>query len=695
MFSWPRRLSCGASCPPPPAAQACFAFALLGAVAAAACSGPPPPPPPGTFDLELRQPHQNGNLFFGRNAGGAGNPAWGASDLPNVVLDPFGREQFVAVRFRSPDGRVEVFPQTVLDDIPGSSTQNQLVPLAVGEPVDLHVFIRDPDEYFNTLLATSGSWRGEISSARGYPTGEASWPLLPFALPNGLIMPYLGNPPAQNIVDPTLLSYFWVDNTTGFSVPRYEWGSPGIDPVARGSIKGLHVLHHGACERSFPLQDVVNQVKSRLPRGLASQCGTIFSVTPLFVDVSVDRASSTEFAATSYLRADTSSPFAGAAASAGGFLIDGGAAYSLSGHLAFVPFAAGCTGDYRYQYEPQLVDENGQPVAADGFFHLAPTKHSLKMAGPIGALCDALQGQLKDNLEGALPAVFDAQALDLMSIDIAARDPDHAADYDCEPGFSGGAPTPANCTGAATRFQVAVLSGAQNLLGMLQPAVSSALFKTATNGASSAPAANGPVRPAGNWACINRPDPPATTCGKPRDHFRCHFVLRAKHVVVEPDAVTVRWFDRIDEYTRPGLALFFASFYTQSGSAKRSQFPWDLCGRSPWTVQGFDERWFATAWDDWRTCNKDALGDGPVGRRGDRCCVADANCAVRTGAFCAGNRCRGGACSQQLPCLSGADFCDNGACVPRSGKCDIGDPFTCGPGAVCEDAGYGPECRTY
>jgi hypothetical protein len=387
-------------------------------------------------------------------------------------------------------------------------------------------------------------------------------------------------------------------------------------------------------------------------------------------------------------------------------MIDG--AIQLGGEgkrFGFFPFKAGCIGGYRYEYEPELVDENGVTVPSNGFLHVAHVQRALNLSGPIGDICNLFKSELAGKLEGELPGRLDGFALDQVSVNLASRDPsgDQSGLYTCEPVVGGPGEPIGDCTKAADRFWVAVESGAKSLPGIspqqsLPPNIKAALTATVINGATTAKAGNAPVRPKGNWSCINRPDPPQERCGRPTDHFRCQFVLRAKHVVVEPDAIDLTWFDRMDDYQMPGLALFFASFFQPNPPSKLSQFPFELCQRNPRfdkTNSSYNE-WFATTHDDTRQCPKNSTGF-----HADRCCIDNSGCeGLENGSGCQFGRCRGGACNPSTGfCTSGADRCVNGTCVPieppETLPCDVNDPFTCPPDAICENGGYGPECRSY
>jgi hypothetical protein len=85
-----------------------------------------------------------------------------------------------------------------------------------------------------------------------------------------------------------------------------------------------------------------------------------------------------------------------------------------------------------------------------------------------------------------------------------------------------------------------------------------------------------------NWECTPEF---ATSCGGPpptSSPGRCHFLLRAKRITVDPSTVRLVWFDDLSDVTQPGLALFVATFGTggPSGAPDFSTYS-TLCNNGP------------------------------------------------------------------------------------------------------------------
>jgi hypothetical protein len=567
-------------------------------------------------DSQLQIHHAN-QLVFSRQLEEGQKLAIGAEDLGQVVRLPMSLG-FTRVHLRYDD------PVVVFDTTLGGPD------ITLYRQFQAHLFMRDPHEVFENLAGLADdharfhrlTWRHETSSPSSTPAV-----LWPWRLPDAVVMPHPYGPQflsVPNVLRPIDQTYFWRNNN------RSTWAGPANEPEGSGSIKALRILPSGLCSATQPLDEVVNSVGRQVSMGfLRGTCKPDESDGELYY-----------LDAISYLakqRPDRQLP--GDDDAGGGFILQGRVRVHDSGIAAPLSLDD-CSVGFNYDYRFHL---------ADGRLAVAPARNQLEYDVSLG-LCSGVFGvkgvaeRLAEALEREVPGGVAALA---GSKQVYSRP---VPEWDCRVNT----PIEEACRTAIDQFGLAVTSGA-DVLGI--PTVRALQLAAAAK------------RPE-NWQC-----PLVDKCRDRNGH--CQFVVRAKRLNVTPQEVELVWFDDVDEYDNPALALFAASFVRNpdDGAVDYNLYR-TLCSRAPTELLPGPEqaRYVNHAFRNFRQDNLrcDALPPPdpnpprppplrPVCPcRSNAECPSGVPCDVRRG------RCEG-VCVQHSDCAMG--YCDTELGLCTGGQC--------------------------
>lgn len=421
-------------------------------------------------------------------------------------------------------------------------------PVVLGRYVEAHLFARDPQEVFETL---SGLGRDHAEWHRVTWLRETSIPSLataqPWFLPDDAVVPYTFPPhraPIPTVLKPVRPRAFW-----RLPDPAAR-GGPGNDPGGLASVKAVRVLPAGLCSRVVPIERFVNTIGNGLVDGFVDGiCGddTLGSLL---------EAQAEHLDIVSYLsRRRPDRNLSGDDDAGGGLLLQG--RFSVHGRRALGPVSlAGCTVNFTYDYRFYLNE---------GRLALAHTRHQFDYA-PHFELCngiptlgiDSVAPRLAEGLEARLEKDFLESTTNEQVFTPVPEPPE----WRCDPSVR----DENVCLAAARQLELGIRSGV-DAFGLSHGSPGAAAERLIA-------AARRPE----NWRCerVVGGDP----CRMPRG--RCQYTVRAKRLNVTPHDVELVWFDEVDEYDNPTLALFVASFAPDAlgGPLNYHRFR-ALCSRPP------------------------------------------------------------------------------------------------------------------
>jgi hypothetical protein len=622
------------------------------------------------------------------------------------------------IRFRHPAAS-GTLQKTNIDDLSGGGK----AVFYHANQVEAQLYTRDPGERFATLvegIQANGYGKNpdfmvsEISSAREYPFGEQTWALFPVQLPNVLPISNAGPYPLYSellTLDP---SHFWLREPlpTQKNFPFWFWGGAGTNPEGSGSVKAVYAFAHSPCEAEVDIQtDIVNEIKKALRTALlGAQCGTQF-----VSDVSIDGIS-----ITSYVRLDENvSVTLGASGKfipgvpVGGILLGGHVTISLAKVSPYQFKQGRCAFDFLYEYKFKLdagflaVEPIEHRFVTNNEESIATLSPGLQLVlGPLAPSfvevdsCLPLKDIFQQALRETIPQIVRQKSEDKTTIVLSDADarfkPFDLATF---------ANNNVTCLGVATTLAGFAIGGASIFFNRtILPTEPLGLALTAV---SKVGASQPWGQQWGNWVVKFRPETQLSTCTPGPPVGRCAFIMRAMDIIVNPDTVDLVWFHQdalrstadAASHMNTGLFLFFVLMNFQNPPIPS---PFDVCGRPgsapcqgyrvlctrPYQTVDTTEhqyvRYYATAHQTPIDCASKPFGF-------DWCCEADDfpwKCDP------VAHRLMDGPCKADNACWA-SEHCVAGKCVPMGRPCDSNDPFGpgCPSGSICQDAGYGSECR--
>lgn len=460
--------------------------------------------------------------------------AFGASDLMPVPTEPLTGDQEWFDFYPQADPVViqtYVFPSPV----PGPV-------VTLRRQVEAHLFARDPQEVFSVLSSIGDdrpSWLQQTMRPSIDPSENPPW-----TLPDDVVVPYPFKPhfvPKPTVLRPIIPADFWHDSNAAVR------GGPGNEPLGAASVKALRLIPVGLCSTEQPIQDIIKEISDSVTQQFLH--GTC---KPGQLDGEVQYLDEVSYLG--HHPPDKEKP--GDDDVGGGFFFHGKVRIHDSGAAAPLSLDD-CSIAFNYDFRFYLED---------GRLALFPTRHKYDYDAKLG-LCSGELGN-----KGGADILADSFQIDLENEFLSTttnkqilNGPDKDPHWDC----SLGEPIESSCSDAANQLAAAVSNGSDNL--------------KIQSGGPSSPSQRliAAVRRPENWRCQNHPDPPdACRAIGPRNHGRCEFMLRAKRLNVTPDAVELVWFDNMDEYDNPALALFVASLAAPAKTIDTNAYR-RLCSRPP------------------------------------------------------------------------------------------------------------------
>ena len=431
---------------------------------------------------------------------------------------------------------------------------NNTVPLVLRTVPELHLFARDPEEVYQTLLTLPiDRWAQQVRGTDLLP---------PYYLPDDVVVQ--GGKVGIPTFTPLSGRMFW-RTRSGTDTNPLNWFGIGSAPDDTGSIKAARVIHLPACSRSVPVQPLLDQVAGTVAgsiQGPGCRRGT-------YVDTSTDIY---DLVFVHYLRHAQSprSEMQDVNGVSGGLLVAG----SLHTQVTSTFINSFCNVQFIYDLPYSLKN---------GFLSVTPKRLRLDLGpDPTSNACSGLAGQ--DGAEQIITRAFEItipQGLEKLSRNAQAFPPPNQINtppfntsaWECEYSLSKSDDTinVDDCRRAQQQLLGAASAGQGNLNLPKDPNRNSAIIAT--------------IDDPKNWRCRKPTDLEVSAQCIQSHPVRgyCQFVVPVTHLEVEPDELRLSPFDRFDQYNLPGLALFFASFAVVGGGGGTPSFTayQNLCSPPP------------------------------------------------------------------------------------------------------------------